>query len=156
MILNNNLNLLQWNCKSLRHKLLELNKYIMEFDIFFLSETWLNSLDSITIKGFDIIKKDRVGRRGGGVAIRIKDGIKYSERTQIFNCNGAIEACAIDLFMNSGKITIVSCYRLLDSPRMEPSDWRKFFEHQCRSSLGRISTPTTTCGEIHVKTALGY
>lgn len=130
----------------------------MDFDIFLLSETWLNPFDSITIKGLDIIRKDRVGLRGS-VAIGIRNGIKYSEKNLIFDCNGAIEACAIDLFTNSGKITTVSCYRPPDGPWIEPSDWKKFFEQfQCRSFFGGdFNSHHVVYGEIHaVKAILGY
>ena len=45
-----------------------------------LTETWLdNSIDSssIHIHGYTLTRNDRVGRRGGGVGIYIKDGISF-------------------------------------------------------------------------------
>ena len=43
------------------------------FDVFVFSERWLNSSvsnDSILIPGYSLpLRKDRVGKRGGGVAI---------------------------------------------------------------------------------------
>ena len=47
------------------------------FDIFAVSETWLNaniSSEQLMIPGYNIpLRKDRVGSRGGGVAMYIAD-----------------------------------------------------------------------------------
>jgi hypothetical protein len=49
-------------------------------DLFFITETWLNDMDSddyLKIEGYNIIRKDRVGKRGGGVCIYIKQTLDY-------------------------------------------------------------------------------
>ena len=56
------------------------------FDVFAFSETWLNSSvsnDSILIPGYSLpLKKDRLGKRGGGVAIYAKDHIAVKRRVE--------------------------------------------------------------------------
>ena len=56
------------------------------FDVFAFSETWLNfsiANDSIVIPGYSYpMKKDRVGKHGGGVAIYVKDHIAVKRRVE--------------------------------------------------------------------------
>lgn len=72
MVTPKSLNIIQWNARSLKHKLNELHNYSMNTDIFLISESWLEVEGSIYFRDFDIIRKDRIGRRGGGVLVMVK------------------------------------------------------------------------------------
>ncbi|XP_029674101.1 uncharacterized protein LOC115242153 [Formica exsecta] len=90
------LKIVQWNVRSLKHKINEIDSRFTDADILILSETWLSPADNVLIKGYDLVREDRKDKRGGGVAIKsllkyiiVKPDIKYID---------AIEACAIKLF----------------------------------------------------------
>lgn len=49
-------------------------------DIHAISETWLKENDSdnyINVIGYSVIRKDRYGKRGGGVCLYIRKPLKY-------------------------------------------------------------------------------
>ncbi|CAL1672215.1 unnamed protein product [Lasius platythorax] len=58
-------------------------------------ETWLEPQDNIRLKGYDIIRNDRIGRRGGGVLIFVRQGIKYSILDNINDGHGNLEVCGV-------------------------------------------------------------
>lgn len=93
------LNLIQWNAKSICSKLPELNRHLSVFNFALISETWLSSSDAFIVRGFDTVRKDRVNRRSGGVMILIRSTIKYRRVPRIYDCNGKIEACAVECFL---------------------------------------------------------
>ncbi|GAB1864019.1 hypothetical protein CAJAP_05098 [Camponotus japonicus] len=62
------------------------------------NETWLDCRDSINIKSFDVIRKDRIGRRGGGVLIFVQSTLKYSIIDDVSDCQSAQESCGIEFF----------------------------------------------------------
>ncbi len=75
IILNSttNLKIAHLNARSINLKAKEINNYITQNNIQLLTinETWLNSNESyINLpKNFSIIRLDRIGKKGGGVAI---------------------------------------------------------------------------------------
>jgi hypothetical protein len=73
------------------------------------------------------VKKGRNEVTGGGVAIIIYNKLKYSDKCGLYDRNGKMEVCAIELYTGQNKILIVSCYR---PPHMkiEFRAWKKFFE----------------------------
>ena len=85
------------NCQSICNKLdyVKLQIKLSGFDIFTLSETWLTQNypeELLDIPLYDMIRQDpnwegcRGNKRGGGVALYLKQGIKYSTaELQIFN-----------------------------------------------------------------------
>lgn len=51
-----------------------------DYDIFLVSESWLGAEvedDFVSIGGYDLVRDDRVGRRGGGVCMYIKNDLKF-------------------------------------------------------------------------------
>ena len=85
---NSNFSLAHLNVRSLNvvDKLSEISAltFLHGFDVIAFSETWLNSgiaSDSILIPGYNYpLRKDRVGKRGGGVAIYVKDHVAVKRR----------------------------------------------------------------------------
>ena len=50
------------------------------FDVIDLSETWLNlydGLDVLNLVGYDLCSKTRQSKRGGGVAMYIRNDIRF-------------------------------------------------------------------------------
>ena len=72
-----------------RDKFEEISSLVSEnnFDIFAITETWLNehiSSDSFAIPGYStIIRRDRVGRMGGSVAIYTSDSLIIKRRLDL-------------------------------------------------------------------------
>jgi hypothetical protein len=62
-----------------------------------LSETWLGEAESVYLKGFDVVTKERNEKAGGGVANFINNKLKYSRKNDLYDGDGKIEACAIEL-----------------------------------------------------------
>lgn len=99
----------------------------VNYDIILISETWLSDKDKVRLKGFDIVRKDRLNNKGGGVAIFIRNGLKYMSKDIKYQCDNKLEVCAIDLFTNKGIISFVSCYRPPQS-NIKAKEWEKFFD----------------------------
>ena len=75
------------NIRSLFEKLKYVNNLIIleNIDIFFLTETWLNSriTDSmINLTNYEIKRSDRLNKMGGGVAIYFKNSLNIHELTK--------------------------------------------------------------------------
>jgi hypothetical protein len=120
------LKILQWNCQSVQSKRPELEARSNDFDML-LSETWLESQSKWLFKNFDVIREDRVGRRGGGVAVLVRNGIRYRifKDANLFNAGGQIEVCGVVISLNSKEVTILSLYK---PPQINISaiDWHRF------------------------------
>jgi hypothetical protein len=92
-------------------------------DVRLLSETWLHQSESVYLKVFDVVRKDRNERAGGDVAIFIINKLKYSRKDGFYDGDDKIEVFAIELHTDQDKILIVSCYR---HPHMkiERREWK--------------------------------
>ena len=78
-------------------------------DIVLLSEMWLNSNSpSICIPGFDLIHRDRMHKRGGGVGILISKELKYRELTSISSSIFENECITIELNLKSHEKCVIS------------------------------------------------
>lgn len=133
-----NLKILQWNCRSVLSKVSVLSKYIYDFDICLLSETWLIPKNKLYFKNYDIIRVDRSNnnKKGGGVAIIIKNKFKYKVRKQLWNCKDKLEVVAIDIYRcNNEPMTIASCYRPPNNDLITNEEWCRFFKQFQRSFL---------------------
>jgi hypothetical protein len=80
----------------------------------------------VYIKDFDIVRKDREGRSGGGVAIIVKNGLKYQRMKNLYNCEGKLEVCAISIYINKVKTLLAVGYRPPDK-HISGESWTKFF-----------------------------
>jgi hypothetical protein len=54
-----------------------------------------------------VVRRERNERAGGGVAIFINYKLKYSRKHGLYNGDGEIEVCAIELYTGQDKILIV-------------------------------------------------
>ena len=57
-------------------------------DISTFSETWLTDQiedSELNLQGYSVIRQDRQGKIGGGVAIFVRNGLQYIERKDLQN-----------------------------------------------------------------------
>jgi hypothetical protein len=73
-----------------------------------------------------VVRKERNDRPGGGVAICVNKKLKYSRRDRLYDGDGKIAACTIELYTGQDKILIVSYYK---QPQMKIklTVWKTFF-----------------------------
>jgi hypothetical protein len=58
-----------------------------------------------------VVRKESKERADGEVAIFVNNKMKYSHKDGLYDGDGKIEACAIELHTEQDKILIVSCYK---------------------------------------------
>ena len=73
------LNLMHINIRGLRHNMEELIFTLdkKKIDITSINKTFLKPKHKITIPGYNIIRKDRSTGQGRGVALLVKDNIRF-------------------------------------------------------------------------------
>ena len=140
------------NCRSLRGKVVDL-KILLEdhmVDIALLQETWLAGDLSIYAKlkeyGFKIVKLERTVKRGGGLAILIKETLTKN----IFPCNNfqykSFENTCCFLKIGKTNINLVNVYR---PPNISRTNFINDFENLLTIVLekeGRL----VICGDFNI------
>lgn len=118
--------IIQWNCRSAIA-----NKENLEFllesnntDIALLSETWFKPGQYVKFSSFNTLRADRADGHGG-VAILIKNNIKYKETNMPVFANISYKSVEI-LVDNRTKITLVSLY-IKPQTKITVDAWRNFF-----------------------------
>lgn len=100
-----------WNANGIKTKKQELTKFLHDrnIDIALISETHLRLSDKLKIVGYKTIRKDRQTGIGGGVAILIKNRIKF---TVIPNTapNPDTENTGIQINTNRGPLNLYAIY----------------------------------------------
>ena len=77
-------------------------------DILTVSETWLklSNLDSeVYIDGYSCVRRDRLGKGGGGTMIYVRDGISYRFRTELGSAS--TESCSNEILRPKDKKVII-------------------------------------------------
>lgn len=108
---NNLLKLGHINIRSLLPKIKELREliHLHKFDIFCISESWLNNtIDDyvLQVDEYNLIRSDREAR-GGGVAIYIRNALTYSS----IEVDKSIEQLWISIHFNKQKLIVGVLYR---------------------------------------------
>lgn len=71
----------EWNTRSMRRKINNVEDLIRQhqFDIFVIIETWLKDGWEwlVEIEGYQLLVLNRTSKKGGGIAVYIKEGIKF-------------------------------------------------------------------------------
>ena len=97
-----------------------------KFDVFGVSETWLNaniSNDQLVISGYNSpLRNDRVGYRGGGVAMYIANHLPYARKCEYEHAG--IELLWVEIMLNKSKVLCGVCYR---PPNSNVSQTDEFF-----------------------------
>ncbi|KAG5864078.1 hypothetical protein JTB14_005900 [Gonioctena quinquepunctata] len=82
-------------------------------DICSISETWLNQSfpsRAISVPDYNLIRKDRQGKKGGGLAFYIKKSIKYKIVDDGNHNNSSLETFWISVNISGNKICIVESF----------------------------------------------
>ena len=82
-----------------------------------LTETWLNDSVSdheLTLNGYQLMRRDRKERRGGGCAVYVMDGIKVKRRNDIEE--DGIEVLWFEIKLRNTNYVIGCAYRAPDCP----------------------------------------
>nr|CAI5825475.1 unnamed protein product [Callosobruchus analis] len=100
------------NCRSLLLHFNNFEEHVRnrKYSLIAVSETWLNDQihdDAVELYGYRIVRKDRDGR-GGGVAMYVKDNIRY----EVFNVETVtFEILALSFKLNGLKFMAAIIYR---------------------------------------------
>lgn len=122
---SNDLNFLHINPGSLKPHLDELRSLIKNVNVHLIavSETWFSSKHNdilISIPGFSVLRHDRANKRGGGIAIYVKNGIKC-RIIEKSNPRANVEFMAIEIDNRCGeKIAAAVVYNPPSNTRLEP------------------------------------
>ncbi|XP_076298761.1 uncharacterized protein LOC143217913 [Lasioglossum baleicum] len=116
------LKIIYWNSRSIIQHREELQQILQSVDIFICVESWLKPDIRLAFKGFNIIRRDRINKKGGGVAIFIKRDINYYVLPDIRSYNGRIESCVIKLTNTTPAINIVAIYKP-QGPSLSQNNW---------------------------------
>lgn len=95
------------SCKICKLTILQQLVYRRSYDVVSICETWLNDtvLSSEILTGYNIYRKDRTGKTGGGVLIAVKIDIRSNHRFDLER--EQITLVAIELFKDSSKPVIL-------------------------------------------------
>ena len=103
------LSIISWNAGGIQPHAAQLKLYTeeMEPDVVCIQETWLRKDTRFELKGYSMEAKSRIDRRGGGVAIFIRETISYQ---RIHNIPHEIEGVTIKIRTTEKDINITSLY----------------------------------------------
>ena len=104
--------LLQYNIRGLVNKQDDLGRILSEndIDVALLCETWLNESNThrVHISGYNFIHKNRQNRKGGGVAIFIKNCLKHRKLNIELP---DMESISVEIKTDTNNMTFCSTYR---------------------------------------------
>ena len=100
------------NVRSLVNKMDDIGHLVQDksFDIFTVSETWLNPtiLDrELNLTGYTLVRHDHNVRRGGGMAVFVRNSIPYKYLTEL--SDEGCETCWIEIDWVKCKKLYVCC-----------------------------------------------
>ena len=100
------------NIRSCKNKEVEISLFLKEngIDILSLNETWLKSNFKLDIPNYTIALRDRLRRRGGGVAILVRNDFEFDIIDPCSTLNTDNEAIAILLKNSKDSIRISTIY----------------------------------------------
>ena len=140
--------ILNWNARSLRAKKIELGEflYAQNIDVGVITETRLTPSICFSITGYTTIRLDRTNSSGGGVAILLRKGMRYSclphPGTKI------IEAVGVELETSSGNIRIYAVY----CPRQcRPRNGESNLFKCDLAKLTRSRSKFVVCGDLNAR-----
>lgn len=141
------------NARSVCNKIHYLKAYVDDCnpDILAITETWGNKtlIDGlITPKGFTLFRRDRLFRKGGGVALLVRDELTPVDFVIPDNFNHEFDSVWCTLRSTSGKIILIGCvYRpptsseSVDISISDLFDFASVASHDYRVILGDFNVP---------------
>ncbi len=148
---NNNLKVLYLNARSVKSfiatdnhpsnkvckiTLLQELVHAGDYEVICVCETWLNKtvLDSELLPGFNIFRKDRNGKIGGGVLIAVKEGLQATRRCDLERDGAELVVVQINK-VNNSSVILYTYYR----PPQTYSDSLKLLNNSL------LSNPESSC-----------
>lgn len=105
-----NLTFMYWNCQGIRSKVEELTKFLQNspIDLICLNESFLKDNNRFNINGYNCIRKDRLIGRLGGLAVLVRNGLKFNQ----INCPTTLlmECMGVEIANGTGKLIIINAY----------------------------------------------
>ena len=108
-----NLQVLHWNCRSIRNKLLDLKitLYCMKPHVVALQETWLKNMKrSPRFISYNVHRLDRPNGKGGGLMFLVRKDLQYSIKTLQPFPQGNLEVQALSIKSGTQSIDIMNIY----------------------------------------------
>lgn len=104
------LKLTNWNARSIAGKKLETAEFLIgnQIDVALFTETFLKPNTSFSIPQYTIVRLDRTTSAGGGVALAIRNGIKFRSLPSFHT--HLIEAIGVELYNEDNPISIIAAY----------------------------------------------
>ena len=84
----------------------EMRRWGVRWDIVGLAETWLDaeSESGLAVEGYAAVCASRSSKRGGGVALLIRDGLTYTERPDLGTfIEGEFESLFVEIVRGRGR-----------------------------------------------------
>lgn len=105
------IDIVTFNARSIRNRRSEILSYVRQFapHIVLIQETYLSKLTKFYIPGYTLLRSDR-DETGGGLAILIKNGLKFKRTND--KMNSKYESMSIELYLNNTKVTITNIHLL--------------------------------------------
>jgi len=148
-VINSGLSVMHINIRSILPKIDTLQAEAQPFDILIFTETWLSNStisDDIIIQNFDPpLRKDRIGKSGGGVAIYIRSGILATRRHDL-ELPG-LEALWVELSIQHKKFLIGGFYR----PPSANNEYWSLLEESIDRAHTSIDTSVLITGDFKYK-----
>ena len=129
------LRLCHLNCQSLLSTFDEFVHLVSKYklDILTLSETWLRNnfhqIAHIQIPGYSFAFKNRGEKRGDGVAVYLREELKYKERTDLMRLEPSVEHIWIEISgKNKNSNVLLGVFYQPDSDPVKKCAWVEKFE----------------------------
>ena len=108
---------------------------VEKLDVIAITESWINTSDrhflpELEIEGYSLFHKDRAGRKGGGVALYIRDGVKCIINNSI-KVDNDTESLWVEAMGSKGKLIIGVLYR---PPNLSREDGEPLLREISRAS----------------------
>lgn len=108
--IKSNIKIILWNCRSAKSKQMEISQLANNADVVICTETWLKPCDQFQFPGFSIYRKDRIGKKGGGILVLIVNKIQYKVIENLNADDLGAEFGCIQLIGTEEKIHIAPIY----------------------------------------------
>ena len=144
------LKIIFWNTRSFMARRLEIEKMIVDLDIFICVESWLpqknqKNQQTISFPGFVTFRKDRQHANGGGILIFIRNNIAFQEINNLSSSHQSVEICGLKINNYNPVINLIVCYRapgLLTQTQWD-SITENILENECSILFGDFNAHNT-------------
>ena len=147
------LSIIHFNCRSMSANFDKIEDYLHDleykFDIIAISETWLSDNDDHdewTMSGYSSYFSSRIGKRGGGVAIFVKNSHNHKLRDDCtFTVDNCMELVCIEITRRHSKNVLINCiYR-------SPGTDMNVFNDRVGHLLSKLNNKLTyMCGDFNI------